>query len=141
MAIILYPTTDWNGFTTVSDCDTFATENIPIAQRQAYEALQEADKEIQIKNATTQIRLAITLPQTLEKDLQYACNYLAVLTAGIDTLNNENDSNLKSKKIDGVIEKTWFSPNKEPDSFPSIVDSLLGQYGVTSDGSFGFKRG
>lgn len=140
MALVLYPTDGYNAFISLADCNTFLTENVPTSQRALWDALTDPDKELYIKQATLLIKNKITLPDTLEDDLQHATAYLANYSVDKDMLNSSNDSNLKRKRVEGVIDKEWFSPTKSDNNFPDIVDLLLSSYGAVSDGSFTFVR-
>lgn len=141
--IILYPTEGWNSFTDIAFCDTFLSENVPSSQKTAYEALLNADKEIYIKQATTLIKQKITLPETLEEDLQIATCYLVNYSIGLDMLNNNDEAtSLQEKTIDkGTITKKYFKGKKRStNSFPDIVTQILKQYGYKSSGAFEFVR-
>lgn len=141
MALIKYPETEWNAFTDIAFCDAFLLENVPSSQRTAYDALTDPDKEIYIKQATTLIRTSITLPDTLEDDLQIATCYLVNYSISLDMTNSDGSSNIKKEVIDkGTIETEYFSQGKESNSFPSIVAQLLSQYGYSSSGTFVFQR-
>lgn len=138
MALIIYPNEDYDSFCSVADADSILTNNVPSSQRTAWEALLEADKEIYLRQATILIKQKITLPDTLEDDLKTACAYLANYSIGKDMTNSTSDNNIKVDEVVGVVKTEYFSPNKSSNSFPSIVNSLLKQYGLQSDGSFKF---
>lgn len=138
MALIIYPDENYDSFCSVTDADSILTNNMPSSQRTAWEALLEADKEIYLRQATILIKQKITLPDTLEDDLKTACAYLANYSIGIDMTNSTSDNNIKVDEVVGVVKTEYFSPNKSSNSFPSIVNSLLKQYGLQSGGSFKF---
>ena len=140
MALILYPTTDYDAFISIVNCDAFLESNVIGSQRTLYDALIDADKEIYIRQATTLIKNAITLPTTLEEDLQAATAYLVNHSIGIDMLDSNKSSNVKVKEIVDVVKTEYFTPNNDVNSFPDIVQSLLLQYDGVSDGSFVFNR-
>lgn len=140
MAIILYPTEDYNSFIEVATLKTFISENVPSAQNKITD-ISDSDLEIYIKQATRLIKSKITLPDTLEDDLQYATSYLVNYSIGVDMLNTDDNSNIKSISIDsGTIEKEFFSQSKSVNSFPPIVESLLSSYNYSASGSFKFGR-
>lgn len=144
MALILYPNDNYNAFTDIAFCDTFLTENVPSSQRTAYDALLNADKEIYIRQATTLIKSKITLPETLEEDLQIATCYLVNYSIGIDMLNNDTSvTGLQEKTIDkGTITKKYFeNAVKNTNALPDIVTEILKKYGYNSGGSFVLSRG
>jgi len=140
MALILYPTDDYDAFISIVNCDAFLAANVIGSQRTLYDALSDGDKEIYIRQATTLIKGNITLPNTLEDDLQYATAYLVNFSIGVDMTNTSASTNIKSKEIVDVIKTEWFSPNKDINSFPTIVQQLLEQYDGVSDGSFQYSR-
>lgn len=143
MALILYPNESYNAFTNLTFCNTFVAENIPPAQQTQYIALDDATKEIYIRQATILIQQRIELPETLEDDLQKATCYLVVHSINRDMLNNNDEATaLQEKTIDkGTITKKYFKGKKKAtNSFPSIVKSLLKQYGYVSAGTFEFLR-
>ena len=141
MALILYPTTDYDAFISIANCDTFLTANVIGSQRTDYDALSDGDKEIYIRQATTLIKHNITLPDTLEDDLQYATAYLVNYSIGVDMTNEDGkQGNIKRKEIVDVVETEYFAPGQDSNSFPDIVQSLLNQYDGVSDGSFVFER-
>jgi len=140
MALVIFPTTDYDAFVTVVNCDSLLEVNVIGTQRAAYDALSDGDKEIYIRQATTLIKHNAELPTTLEDDLQLATAYLVNHSVGIDMLNSDNTSNVKVKDIDGVVKTEYFSQNSDSNSFPDIVQSLLEQYDGAVDGSFTFSR-
>ena len=142
MALIIYPTTDWDSFCDVADADLILANNVPSSQLTAWNALTTTDKEIYLRQATLLISNKITIPSTLESNLQKACAYLAWYSVGKDLTNNDGKTgNVKVKEIVGVVKTEYFSQGKDSNSFPEIVDLLLKDYGAVSDGSFIFARG
>ena len=142
MALIIYPDVGYDSFITVANCDIYLANNVPTSQRVKYDAITiDSDKEILIRQATTLIKSKITLPATLEQNLQDATAYLVNYSIGINMTNDDGStSNLKRKRLEGVIDKEWFSPLSAANSFPDIVDSLLKDYGVSTSGAFVLQR-
>jgi len=140
MSLILYPTENYDTFISIINCDTLLTANVIGSQREAYANLIDTDKEIYIRQATTLIKNDITLPYTLEDDLQLATAYLVNHSVGIVMTNGDKSSNVKEKEIDGVVRTVYFSPNSDVNDFPDICQSLLSQYDGASDGSFVLER-
>ena len=140
MALILYPITSYDAFISVANCDTFLNNNVIGSQRTAYDALTETEKEIYIRQATTFIKQDITLPSTLETNLQHATAYLINYSIGIDMVANDNDSNIKVDEVVGVVKTEFFGRAKEINSLPEIVQKLLSGYEVQTDGVFRFER-
>ena len=139
--LIVYPTDNWDSFTSLADAETNIANNIPSASRVGWDALTvDADKEIYLRQATTIIRGKITLPSTLEDDLKLATAYQANYSVGIDQTRDNGNGNLKIKNIVGVTEKEWFSPRDSNNDLIDIVDSLLKDYIKASEGSFSFDR-
>ena len=140
MSLILYPTTGYNAFISLADCDTFLLENVIGSQRALYDALVDSDKEIYIKQATMFIKQDITLPDTLEQDLQDATAYYVNYSIGVDLVANDKDSNVKVDEVVGVVKTEYFTKSKEVNSLPEICQKLLSQYDVVVDGVFTFER-
>ena len=141
MALIIYPDTGYDSFSSIADADAYLASNVPSSQRTLWEALVDADKEIYLRQSTTLIENKITLPDTLEENLQNACIYLANYSVGLDMLNSDGETgNIKVDEVVGVVKTEYFGASKDSDSFPSIVDLLLADYGLVTDGSFSFER-
>ena len=103
MALIEYPTTGWDTFCSLANAEALLLANVPSAQRTAWDALIDADKEIILRQATIMIRTSITLstdlPLTLDPDLQLATAYVANSSVGIDMLTSDKSSNVKVKEV------------------------------------------
>jgi len=140
MSLILYPNTGYDAFISVANCDAFLTANVIGTQRELYDALTVPDREIYIRQATTIIKGDITLPDTLEQDLQDATAYFVNYSVGIDVTNSSKSSNVKIKEITDLVTTEYFSPNKDVNALPDIVSSLLKSYNVITDGTFTFER-
>ena len=96
MAIILYPNTDWDGFVDETTATTILTSLVP--DLTDWTALTVEVREVYIRQATLLISQEITIPDTLEKDLQKATAYLANYSIGKD-MQEENGSELLKKKL------------------------------------------
>ena len=144
MALIEYPTDSWDAFVSLADCNFLISNNIPSTQSTGWDALTvDTDKEVYIRQATQLIKAKITLPDTLEDDLKLATAYLVNHSVGKNMLDDDNKSKVKRKKYDGAMETEYFAPPDEGDSFPDVVNNLIGQYLPTdavSSGSFSFTR-
>ena len=133
MALVIYPTDDYTSFCSIADADTLLTANLPATQHATWDDLSDANKEIYLRQATILIKPRITLPSTLEDDLELACAYLANYSIAIDMTNSDGKDNLQELGIDkGTIKKVWFSKGAASNSFPNIVQVLLGQYGYSA---------
>ena len=141
MALIIYPATNYDSFSTVADATSFLTLNLPASQFAGWTALAtDAEREVYLRQATRLIKSKIVLPATLEDDLKEACIYLANYSIDIDMTNSDNSSNVKVDEVVGVVKTEYFTPNQSTNSFPDVVDSLLKQYGKVSTSSFRFER-
>jgi len=137
--LTLYPNTGWDSFTTVAT----ATENLTnlVPDITAWSDLDEPSQEVYIRQATLLMKQRLqTLPETLESDLELACAYLANHSIDKDMTNEDESGNVKEEDIDGLIKTVYFSPNKESNSLPSIVESLLSKYDQKSSGGFSTRR-
>ena len=140
MSLILYPTVGYDALVSVVDCDAFLALNVVTAQRASYSLLSDTDKEVYIRQATTLIASKITLPSTLEKDIQDATSYLVNASIGIDMLSADKSSNIKVKDIVGVVSTEYFATGRASNSFPDIVSILLTQYGLSAHNALTLER-
>jgi len=141
MALIIYPTTDYDSFCSLADADTLITANVPAAQHILWDALDDADKEVELRQATLLIKNKIDLPGMLEDDLKLACALLANSSTGTDMADSDGKTgNVKSKEIVDVVKTEYFGRSKSNDEFPNMVNLLLSQYQVKSSSSFTFER-
>lgn len=140
--MIIYPLEDYDTFCLLADAETILINNIPSSQRTAWDLLADIDKEILLRQSSILIETKIVKPSTLESNLQKACAILANYSADKDMTNSDGKGgNVKVKEIVGVVSTTYFNASKDSDSFPSIVSSLLKNYGVTTSSTFTFNRG
>lgn len=141
MALIVYPTTGYDTYCALADADTLITNNVPTANRAAWDALADADKEIELRQATLLIKNRVsTLPSTLESDLQLACALLANNSVGVNMSNDDGKSDVKVKEIVGVVKTEYFGRGGSSNAFPDMVVMLLAQYEVSSSSEFSFER-
>ena len=145
MALIIYPATGWNSYVSLTEAGTIATDNI--INLTAWTALTDPQKELYLKQSTTLIRLKIIDPITVDdtltaapSDLKLATVHLSVSSVGIDMVDNDGKENIKRIKIEGAIEKEFFTKGESSNAFPDIVASLLNQYQYTSTSSFVLTR-
>ena len=141
MSLIIFPTTDYDSFCSVTDADSLLSLNVPTAQRTLWDApLSTQEKEIYLRQATLLIKQKITLPDTEEDDLTLATAYLANHSIGVDMTNEDGENNIKVDEVVGVVKTEYFSPSESSNSMPDIVLSLLTGYEATSQSSFSFNR-
>lgn len=141
MALIVYPTTEWDAFVSLADCNTILTNTVPSSQLTDWNGLTDTDKEVYIRQATMLINAKITPPDTLEDDLKTATSYLANFSIDTDMQNENDTGNVKVKEVVGVVKTEWFNPSEDKSNeFPDIVVSLISQYYTKASSSFCFKR-
>ena len=147
--LIVYPTTNYDSFSSLADAEAIILANIqkaiilaniPMAQHASWDLLTDADKEVLLRHATIIIKSKISLPDTLEDDLKLACVYLANYSIGVEMTDTNGKGNIKSRDIVGLIKTEWFTARKDDSELPNIVVMLLRQYEVTSTSSFTFNR-
>lgn len=140
MALIIYPTSGWDSYVSLADAETIVTNNI--ISPASWNALTNAQKELYLKQSTTLIRLKITDPLTLTtpSDLELATVYLSINSIGIDMMDSDGKENLKRIKIDGAIEKEYFTKSDSSNKFPDIVEALLSQFIYSGSGTFSLNR-
>lgn len=141
MALIEYPNTNYDTFCSVTDADTIISSYVP--DTTDWDALADAKKEVYLRQSTLLIKQRIsTLPTTLETELKQSTALLAEFSIDKDMSNEDDSSNVKRKKIDGVVETEYFTPSEDKSNdFPDLVESLLKKYDIESSGSFSFNRG
>ncbi len=133
MALVIYPTDNWNSFVSVVDADTiiatFVSDN-------GYSQLDNEGKEAILIQTALQIRLCnnITLPSDTTSDLELAQCYLVTYALGTDMLAYDPNSRAVIEEHAGAVGTSYDSGMKAEDnsSFPSMVQSLLNQYGCSS---------
>lgn len=140
MALILYPLDGYDTFCSLADAESLITNNIPSIQHTAWDALQDPEKEILLRQATLIIKNKIDLPEELENELKLATVYLANSSVGLDMTNDDGKSNIKSKEIVGVVKTEFFGKSSDSNSLPDMVTMLLSKYDFTSGSSFIFQR-
>jgi hypothetical protein len=140
MAIVVYPDTGWNSYASLADAEIIVTNNV--INPASWNALSDAQKELYLRQSTTLIRLKITDPATDEApdDLQLATVLLSVDSIGKDMNDSDGKENLKRIKIEGAIEKEFFTKGDSSNKFPDIVESLLVQFVYKSSSSFTLMR-
>ena len=136
MALTIYPATEWDSYVSLVEAGTIATGNI--INLTAWTALTDPQKELYLKQSTTLIRLKIIDPITIDDtltaapaDLKLATVHLSVSSVGIDMIDDDGKENIKRIKIEGAIEKEFFTQGKSSNTFPDIVNSLLAQFQKT----------
>lgn len=132
MALIIYPTTDWDSYVSVLNADTMLTNYL--FDSTAWLALTSAKKEILLRQASMLISAHITDPEEVEtpEDIVLATAYLADYGRTTNLLVDSQSGNIKRLKIEGAIEKEYFAKGSQSNSFPSIVKTLLVPYGYSN---------
>ncbi len=140
MALIIYPTDSYNSYVSLADAEILIDDNIITTT--SWDALTNAQKELYLKQATTLIRLKIQDPyeEATPYDLQLATVHLAVSSISVDMTESDGRDNLKRIKIEGAIEKEYFTKGEKSNSFPDIVEALLSQYTYINSSSFTLQR-
>ncbi len=142
MALIIYPTADYDSFVSVLDADTiiggFVSDN-------GYSDLDEAGKEAILRQTALQIQLcnAIVLPATAEYNLQLAQCYLTVYAISVDMMYYDPNNRAIIEEHAGEVGAAY-NPSYKVDNnagYPPVVESLLSQYGCNqSNTSSGFSQ-
>ena len=140
--LVIYPTTDYESFCSLTDANTIITNYFQASQRAGWEALDDTDKESLLRQSTLLIEQKVgELPTALETNLQRATAYLANHSIGKDMTNESNTGNVKIKEITGVVKTEYFNPSEDKSNdFPDVVISLLAKYDVSNSSSFSFNR-
>jgi len=142
MALILYPLDNYDTFVSVADADIIIGNFVPDAGTVAYLALDETGKEQILRQTALQIKLCsnIILPETLENDLELAQCYLTTHALQVDMIAYDPTSkSITAESVDVIATAYDVSAKDDADTFPSMVSSLLSQYGCTN-ASGGFSQ-
>jgi hypothetical protein len=138
--LIIYPTTNYDSFCSLTDANTIISLNVPTVQRSLWDAItDDLEKEIYLRQASLIIKDKITPPNTLEDDLKKATAILANHQVGMNVTDKDDSHYIKRKKVDD-LETEYFDMRQPDESIPSFVVSLLKQYEVQTSGSFVFGR-
>jgi len=138
MALIIFPLNDYDSFSTLADAELIVSNMV--GDNTSWTGLTDPQKEAYLRQSTLLIRNKIDLPSDLESDLKLGCVHLSVHSIGLDMLNSDGKDNIKRKSIDGAVETEFFTKGQRSNAFPSIVNTLLSQYGLTTDGTFRLER-
>ena len=142
MALIVYPTDDWDTFIDVTESDSIITGMVQNDNTRAYLTLQVDQKEAVLRQTATQIRLCsnITLPEDNEGDLQLAQCYLTVHAMGVDmTAYDPNEKAVTYEKVGSLATAYQAGMKGSSTDFDSMTSSLLRQYGCSGQSS-GFSQ-
>jgi len=137
MGLTVFPLDNYDSFSSLVDADTLIASMV---SDNGWSTLTDPQKEAYLRQSTLLIRTKIDLPDTLEDDLKLACLHLSTYSIGKDMLNNDGKDNIKRKSVDGVAETEYFSKGSASNSFPSIVRTLLYNYGLLPKGTFRMER-
>ena len=140
MALIVYPTADWNTFMDEATADAVIGAMVG---GDAFTILSSEEKEAYLKKTALSIRLCpnITLPDVVTSDLELAQGYLTLHALSVDMLAYDpNERAVTSESVDVISVSYDAGMKKDADAFPPIVQDLLRQYGC-SKSSGGFSQG
>lgn len=142
MALIVYPTANWDSFNSEADATTKITGFAASEGKTAYLALDEAGKEAILRQTALQIKLcpSIVLPDGIESDLALAQCYLTVHALSVDMMSYDANSNAITSEKVGSLAVSYNSHKKGSNSaFDTMTQALLKQYGCKSQKS-GFSQ-
>ncbi len=143
MALILYPTDNWNSFASVQAADIIIGGFVASDGQAAYLAGDEAFKEAILTQTALQIKLCknISLPGTLESDLELAQCYLVVHALTVDMMSYDANARAVSEEHAGAVGQSYDTKYKSSDNteFDPMTKALLSQYGCTQT-SGGFTQ-
>lgn len=140
MALIVYPTTDWDSFVSVTRADTIIGGFVQDAGATAYIALTETEKEAILRQTALQIQLCngIVLPDDIEYSLEYAQCYLTTHALETDMITYDPTADsVTSEAVDTLAVSYDVNRKEGNDTFPPMVTKLLSRYGcITQSGGF-----
>ena len=153
MALVIYPTTDYDTFCSLADAETIILNQIPYEQRKdkwsaiadiTDDLTADEQKEVLLRQATLLIKQEIGtvgLPETLENDLKVATAFLANHSISVDMQNEDGSGNIQEKRIEGVVTTKYFNPREDnSNDLPDVIVSLISQYKSSGSSSFTFSR-
>lgn len=138
MSLIIYPTTNYDSFISLTDADTVISENTLFSSN--WDLLSDANKEIYLRIATTRLLNVIdtSLLDGTDACLCKSCALMAVrdLVFEISTSVNPNTGLVSSEKV-GDLQVTYYHGNsnrqvsgKNMNPFPQEIALCLSNYGV-----------
>lgn len=137
MALVIFPTENWDSYASISDINDLFSKYVKDTSN--WDNLTDTQKEIYLRQNTLLIKNKIgQLDETSEADfeIKLALTYLTAYSIGKDMLNADGDENIKVIDISGTIRKEYFTKGKKSNDFPAIVKEILQPYGY---GIAGFR--
>lgn len=136
--MIVYPLDNWDTFCDAAEADTIIAGFVSQGN---WASLTSPQKEAYLRQSSLLIygRL-FEPPTTAETPLKQATCYLSIYSIGRDMTVDDGKSNLKRIKIDGALEKEFFTRGVSSVAFPAVVNQLLEQYGLSAPGFFKLDR-
>jgi len=138
MALILYPTDNWNSFASVQVADIIIGGFVASDGQAAYLAGDDAYKEAILTQTALQIKLCpnISLPATLENDLELAQCYLVTHALTVDMMSYDANDRAVTKEQVGTLSVEYDANLKgDVSEFDSMTSALLKQYGCSNKSS------
>ena len=135
MSLILYPTDNWNSFASVQAADIIIGGFVASDGQAAYLAGDEAYKEAILTQTALQIKLCpnISLPDTLESDLELAQSYLVVHALTVDMMSYDANDRAVTKEQVGTLSVEYDANLKgDVSEFDTMTSALLKQYNCQS---------
>ena len=140
MALTIYPTDNYDSYVSLLDAESIYDTNIIDTSK--WDALTDTLKEKYLRQATMLIKLKITDPleEATPFNLQLATVYLVDYALDTNVLKDDGKGNLKRIKIEGAIEKEFFSRSNSNTAIPDHIAMLLNEYGYLSNSTFSLER-
>ncbi len=142
MALIIYPTADYDSFISVADCET--TSDAYIYGNKFSQLATVEGKEAILRQTCLSIRQCnnIVLPADIESNLEVAQVYLVEQALTINMIAYDANEGAIIEEHAGAVGASYDSSKKAADNsaFPPMVSNLLSTYGCTST-SGGFSQG
>lgn len=140
--LTIYPTTNYDSYVSLLDAESIYDTNIIDTSKWDALDLTPTIKEKYLRQATMLIKLKITDPLATETpyNLQLATVYLVDYALSTNVLQDDGKGNLKRIKIEGAIEKEFFSRANSNTAFPDHIAMLLNEYGYLASSTFSLER-
>ena len=140
MALIIYPTDNYDSYVSLLDAESIYDTNIIDTSK--WDALTDPMKEKYLRQATMLIKLKITDPleEATPFNLQLATVYLVDYALDTNVLKDDGKGNLKRIEIEGAITKEFFSRANSNTAFPDHIAMLLNEFGYLSNSTFSLER-
>jgi len=129
MALVVYPSDNFDSFVSLSEANTIIAENV--FDTEEWDEIADNKKEVLLRQATDTIKSFINLKG--DEDT-YKLKKAVALLAEYSIEQSKKETNLKREAVAGVYEKEYYEvSNKNIDNIiPTFIRNLLKDYNLKS---------